>query len=215
MTEAQHNRAIARAAKAVLEPMGCIRKGTSRTWLDDHGWWVGVIEFQPSKWSKGSYLNVGACWLWTTKDYFSFDDGYRIEDFKEFKNDEQFQQAAQNLAERAKSEVAVLRERFHSVKATAQYLATKQSRPDDIWAQYHAGVSAGLIGDVSTARARLQTVTTMQEREVDWVLELKKKAANLLTTVEDRSLFRGAVEANIEKARKLLKLPQRSEPIEL
>ena len=59
--DSQHNRIIARAAKRRLEPLGCLQKGRSRTWIDDHGWWIGVVEFQPSGWSKGSYLNVGAC----------------------------------------------------------------------------------------------------------------------------------------------------------
>jgi hypothetical protein len=70
-----HNRDIAMAARSVLRPIGCVQKGRSRTWLDDRGWWVGVIEFQPSGWSKGSYLNVGACFLWSkTRASFSFDD---------------------------------------------------------------------------------------------------------------------------------------------
>jgi hypothetical protein len=53
-----HDRIIADAAKAALGPLGFKRKGRSRTWLADHGWWLTVVEFQPSAWSKGSYLNV-------------------------------------------------------------------------------------------------------------------------------------------------------------
>jgi hypothetical protein len=49
-----HNKEIALAAKRVLAPLGCVRKGRSRIWLDDHGWWIGVIEFQPGRWSKAA-----------------------------------------------------------------------------------------------------------------------------------------------------------------
>lgn len=50
-------------AREILRPMGRVRKGRSRTWWDDHGWWLINVEFQPSGFSKGSYLNVGICWL--------------------------------------------------------------------------------------------------------------------------------------------------------
>lgn len=64
-------------ARDVLKPMGLVRKGRSRTWLDDHGWWLIVVEFQPSGFSKASYLNVGICWQWSAvpKSYLSFDMG--------------------------------------------------------------------------------------------------------------------------------------------
>jgi hypothetical protein len=42
-----HNRLVAQAAKEVLSPLGLTQKGRSRVWLDDHAWWLGVVEFQP------------------------------------------------------------------------------------------------------------------------------------------------------------------------
>jgi len=54
-----HSKIIADAAKRNLAPIGLTRKGRSRVWLDDRGWYVTVVEFQPSGFSKGSYLNVG------------------------------------------------------------------------------------------------------------------------------------------------------------
>ena len=64
----EHSKIIARVAKETLAPLGLFQKGSSRTWTDDHGWWIVVIEFQPSGFGKGSYLNVGAMWLWHEKD---------------------------------------------------------------------------------------------------------------------------------------------------
>lgn len=74
-----------------MRPIGCVQKGRSRTWLDDHGWWVGVVEFQPHAWARGSFLNVGAAWLWYEQDFWSFDDGAgangcRIEPFHEYQS---------------------------------------------------------------------------------------------------------------------------------
>ena len=154
MTAPDHIRLISAAAKSALAPLGCTQKGRSRTWLDDHAWWVGVIEFQPSAWSRGSYLNVGACWLWYEKDYFSFDDGSRVESFQEFESVEQFAQSARILAERAKDEVLKLRQRFSSLRVTLKHLCNTTT--NDIWSNYHAGVCAALVGDVRTANERLR-----------------------------------------------------------
>jgi len=54
----QHSRVIAEAASAALSPLGLVRKGRSRIWLDDQSWWLGVAEFKPSNWKPGAYLNV-------------------------------------------------------------------------------------------------------------------------------------------------------------
>jgi len=59
-----HSKIINTSARHAFGPLGIIQKGASRTWLDDHGWWLTVIGFQPSAWSKGTYLNIGAMWLW-------------------------------------------------------------------------------------------------------------------------------------------------------
>jgi hypothetical protein len=140
----QHSRLINAAAKVVLRPLGCVQKGRSRTWLDDRVWWVGVVEFQPSSWAKGSYLNVGACWLWYEKDFLSFDAGYRVESFHPFTGNEAFELVAEKLAERASHEVTALRERFPSPSHVQSWIAAKPRT--SIWDHYHLAVSAGLAG---------------------------------------------------------------------
>lgn len=92
-----HNRLIKHAARSELKPIGCVQKGQSRTWLDDQNWWVGVVEFQPHSGAKGSYLNVGACWLWHEKDYLSFDDGHRVEPFNECLDSQKFGERPHSL----------------------------------------------------------------------------------------------------------------------
>lgn len=58
-----HNKIIQAVAKKALSPLGLRRDGKSRVWYDDHGWWAIVVEFQPSSWGRGSYLNVGLSWM--------------------------------------------------------------------------------------------------------------------------------------------------------
>jgi len=211
MSTPDHNKLIAKIAKSVLAPIGCIQKGKSRVWLDDHGWWVGVIEFQPSAWAKGSYLNVGAHWLWYEKEFFSFDDGAdagesRVESFHQFDTGEQFEASVTKLAQRSVEEIIKLRCRHSSVAASATYLRQKKAK--DIWGRYHAGVSAGLTGDTATARNELETV--MRDKfDFPWVLDLKQCTAVLLQEVHDTAAFRTRISGVVARSRTLLKLPER------
>ena len=60
----QHNNIINVAAKNCLAPEGLFRKGNSRCWIDDNDWFMIQVEFQPSAYGQGSYLNVGIDFLW-------------------------------------------------------------------------------------------------------------------------------------------------------
>jgi hypothetical protein len=103
---------LTNAARKVLRPIGLVQIGRSRTWLADHGWWLCVVEFQPSSWSQGSYLNVGCMWLWCVKDYISFDEGYRVGPFSEFRDEPEFEVAADQMAESAAQEISRYRKLF-------------------------------------------------------------------------------------------------------
>src|SRR6266513_2483077 len=61
-----------------LGPLGFKRKGRSRIWLADRGWWLLVIEFQPSSSRRGAtYLNVGEQHLWIECDHLVFEEHER------------------------------------------------------------------------------------------------------------------------------------------
>jgi hypothetical protein len=201
---ADHNRLIAHAAKVSLAPLGCMQKGRSRLWYDDHGWWVGVVEFQPSAWGKGSYLNVAAMWLWNAKDHWSFDEGGRVETFHEFEDESQFSDAAAWLAARAATEVLSLRRMFNSVEAAATHLAQKDEK--GIWDHYHAAVSAALTGQTSFAQSRFAEVASARVH-APWVADLQAKAASFSSRASSRESFQQSVHDEVVAARSLLKLP--------
>jgi hypothetical protein len=198
-----HNRLLKNAAKSLLHPMGCVQKGTSRTWFDSQPYWVGVVEFQPSSWAKGSYLNVGACWLWYEKDHATFDEGYRVASFDAYETDEQFTEAAFSLATRAREEVLKLREQFSNMRQIATHL--KKHETVSIWQNYHAAVSAGLIADLDHALKRFSLIADAAT-EYPWIEEVQKRAARLANIVEDTQQFRSEVDHIVEKQRAHLKL---------
>lgn len=149
---ADHNRLIAHFARARLAPLGCQRKGRSRLWFDDQGWWAGVVEFQPSGWSKGSYLNVGAMWLWAPVDHWVFHEFDRAEPFHEFEDESQFAAAVARLADRAGTEILAQRQRFAALPPVAAILEPK--RAEGLWPRYHAAMAAALTGQLATAQTR-------------------------------------------------------------
>lgn len=116
-----HNRLIRDAARRHLAPLGVTQRGRSRTWIDDRGWWLITVEFQPSGSGRGTYLNVGGSWLWYPKDSNSFDLGYRVQGFRDLSGVDA-SQTCDELAQRAAAEVRALRMRFPDVEAAAREL---------------------------------------------------------------------------------------------
>jgi hypothetical protein len=204
-------RIIDREARAALVPLGVVQKGRSRTWLDDHVWWVTVVEFQPSKWGQASFLNLGVCWLTYPKDYLSFDVGYRLRGLVEFRDASQFTQAMSEYARLAAEGVSELRGSI-STPASALHRVLEQLREPGVhdWERYHAAVFAGLKGDIPTARRFLQEVLA-DPRAYRWQEERAQRARQLLPL--DTTGFREVIAGAVIEARALLKLPQAPGPV--
>jgi len=184
-----HNKLIAQAARGVLRPMGLRLQGRSRIWLDDHGWWLGVVEFQPSSWSKGSYLNVGVCWLWHpgAKSGISFDLGYRVQRHVPFRNEAQFQPQARRLADGAAEEIIRLRAMLPTITEAASLLAKRadgnrevavSSAGYDGWRRWHAAVALGLAGRSEAAAAMFRRIARSDDDD-DWWQPVKRQAEQL------------------------------------
>ena len=202
-----HNSLIASAAKAALSPLGCQRKGKSRIWYADQRFWIIVIEFQPSSFSKASYLNVGAMWLWYAKDYFTFDEGHRIPGhYVSFENVGQFRPLAEKLAVRAAQEVETVRAKFTRLSDIYRHLLDRiaQLKQEDSVRQYHAAVAAGLVGDIATARQLFQKVAKWQVTPGEHTF--LDSAVTLLPLLDDPVRYRSAVAAIVTDCRARLKL---------
>lgn len=75
-----HTKIINAVAKQILAPKGFFQRGRSRVWLQDNGWFLTVVEFQPSGFSKGTFVNVAMHFLWgkpvtSEEPIISFDYG--------------------------------------------------------------------------------------------------------------------------------------------
>jgi hypothetical protein len=201
---------IADAAQATLRPLGFQRKGRSRLWFADHGWWLTVVEFQPSAWSRGSYLNVAAQWLWGETGTFSFDFGGRVAGFVEYQSDEQFGPPVIRLAESAADEAQRLGQMFGSLDETANVLLNEaRARPRQGpghpgWMAYHAGVAAGLVGREQDAAEMFGRIVKDPALSGSMLHSAAERAANL--AAKPFSL-RKEVVLLIEYERNALRLP--------
>ncbi|WFU06271.1 hypothetical protein QA648_24460 (plasmid) [Rhizobium sp. CB3171] len=208
--DVDHNRMIALIAEKRLPELGLVRKGKSRLWYKDNGWWISLVEFQPSGWDRGTHLNVGMTWLWNAKGYFSYDQGGRLGSFTKAGNTELFTEEVEKLVAFAVAEISAFRRRFSSIEAVAADLA--RSEKISIWDHFHAGVSAGLVKDKSASCAEFDKVMSASAH-APWVRELQLKAENFSKAVMFQEDFQSAIEREIAKARNLLKLPALANPL--
>lgn len=179
-------------------------------WLLDRGWVVFAVEFQPSAYSKGSFLNVGAHFLWTWNDYLSFDHGYRVENFVQFESAGQFSEAAEHLARRAAEELRNLDENLPTPSTVGEILPESLDRSP--WVRYHRAISRALSGESSEA-ADLFRGLAAGAAATDWEQELATRSRRFVTLLHDRSAFIADVSALVQEHRAKLGLAWFARPI--
>ena len=108
-----HDQIIKQLCKDTLLPLGVFQKGTSRIYIDDNGYFFTVLEFQPSAYAKGTYLNTALHFLWNERDHISFDfpfgEDIRVKKFVEYQNDEQFTHEVTKYVQEAAKQVMFYR----------------------------------------------------------------------------------------------------------
>ncbi len=198
---------LTRVGREVLGQLGLRQKARSRLWIDDRRWWLIVVEFQPSSWSQGSYLNVSGMWLWKRSDHYHYDTpDTRLHEHVEYHDHAQFEPAARQLAELAAARIEELREQFPSLEAVAEQLLP-MSLSRGVWHEYHAGVAAGLTGGVSRARTCFEVIeASAQPDNPDWHRNLCRLAGELRDRCSDGVAFRGWASGVVAESRRLLGL---------
>lgn len=181
-------RLVTAAARQHLRPLGLRQRGRSRLWLDDHGWWLGVVDFFSPQWSQGSGLTVGVMWLWQDVGHVTFNVHERVEGSQEFRHEEQFAGVMDQLAHDAEERVGEFRNRFADLDAVARALLSQPVR-GDLWGNFHAGVAAALVGRASEARERFSAVLA-HDPFTDWIQECQQTAQYLLGAAEDAAAVR-------------------------
>src|SRR5262245_13817808 len=200
----EHGRIIATAAKATLLPIGCRRICQSRCCIFDHRYWIILIEFQPSAWAKGSYLNVTPHWLWLR--YGANDYHPRPADFIPFENAEQFTPLIENMAAVAARTVLNMRARFRTPEKVHRFFAERISQ--DPFPLYRAAAAAGFVRDVALARQLFKRMESLgTENYGPRINDLKSECATLATLLDDPVRYRSAMLEAITERRQRFRLP--------
>lgn len=66
-----HNKIIKTTVKEFLEPENLFQIGSSRSWVDDNGYYFIIVEFATNGYSKGASLNAGVSFLWESTESLS------------------------------------------------------------------------------------------------------------------------------------------------
>lgn len=203
----KHSIIINTVANQVLKPNGLKRKGQSRTWLDDNGWFTTIVEFQPFKDRKGTCVNVGVNLHWYPEDSWSFDIGYRESDFVDFNNEDQFTLDVNKLAQLALEKVMHYRKvlaNFNTAKPTIEAYVFTSER---LWGNYHKGTICGLVGD-SIGLTKYYDQLSAVNHDVPWANKLKTRVSELRKISSDTYSFRQRISEIIKDTRKLKKLKE-------
>lgn len=181
-----------------------------------------MVEFQPSSWSRGSYLNVGVDWLWNPKDYLSFDYGNRVMDldgagqYVEYESDEQFRPLALKLAEVAADEVRGYRERFPDVVSAAAVLADVELDrhhgrvpTSEVLRWIDAGIALGVAGQTAASETEFGRYLDWYESQddpQDYEAARCNRVRDLKGLAPSTEAFRSRIHTDVEAGRALLKL---------
>lgn len=201
----EHSKIINKVARQILKPEGLERKGQSRTWLDDNGWFTTVVEFQPFKDRKGTCINIGVNFHWYVQDYWSFDIGYRESDFIDFRDENQFTLEIENLTKTALNKVLDYKQNLKELKHSKETILEHEFTSENLWGSYHKGIICGLIGDNKKTNFYFNRLLDL-ELKAPFEKELEKIVIDLKEKSLDINLFKDTVLVFIKESRRQKRL---------
>lgn len=199
-----HDAIIRTAARTHLGPLGFRQKGRSRTWLRDHGWWLAVVEFQPSAWSKGTYLNVACMWLWHPQDYIAFHVCERLGRYAEFLDEPSFSSATDALARLAAVGALKNEQDFPDVHSALAFLEARTAGSQNHWDHYNAMMAALACGQIDSAAKHSRSLLQL-EADYEWCSALQNLARHVMEVARTDAV--AAVKEQISLTREWLRLP--------
>lgn len=180
---ADTNKIITKIAKEKFNGHGLKQKGQSRLWYFSGDYYLILIEFQPGSWDKGTYLNVGLDFNWYPKDYFAFEFGHRLSDFKSLKNEEEFSSEIQRLCDSALDKVNEYKQIFIDKKTAGDKLLRLHTNKSNVWEKFNLGILFGLGEHKAKAIKYLKNVIGANYK-LEWEIEREKIAQEYIYAIE-------------------------------
>jgi hypothetical protein len=200
-------RALRDAGRHVLGELGmCHRRSSPRLWWLDRGWWLVNVEFQPSSWQVGSYLNVGLQHLWVVQDHhaFEYDDRVQIngEPFVDLAVDEpDVRAAADAIAHAARQAVQAWLARLADDHVHLRWL---QAQGGIGWNGLNSAIATQLAGE--PAPDSFLAAAAGLDHSIGWQRDLADDCHYLAALSNDPAQFRDVVTSRISTTRANLEL---------
>jgi len=199
-----HTKILNSTARKFFEAKDIKQQGRSRVWIADQKYWLIAIEFQPSDWSKGSYLNVGCMWLFYPQDHIAFNYGHREKELIKYQTEKQFEQAVTDFCLSAMIKVEEYQKKFISLDAICDHLL-KIVNQKNTWSFYHAAVACGLTKRNSKAKELFNNIIN-EKYTFDWEVEIQNKSKLLISQLVTPEKFKQTVIDWANHTRTALKL---------
>jgi hypothetical protein len=221
LAQSASTKLVTRAARAALGPRGLTQRGRSRSWLDDHGWWVVVVEFESFAFEQGSGLAVFADFLWHDRDHLAHSVGGRVgregrvleqhggDLAYPFEDEQRFERRAHELAARAAAEIDAWRLAFPDLASWSAHLSDTADG-EGLWRQFDAGICAALVGQRNAAIHWLGRAAQSSSASdaPGWEAAAHRDARHLTALLaDDEARFREEVERRARRTRARLHLP--------
>jgi len=215
MKELGHNKIIKTNAAILFKPYGIKRKGQSRFFIDDHGWYTIGIEFQPSKSGNGTYLNIGVNFNWNIQGHFSYDIGGRNfvdigngkQQFFEYINDMQFIEVINKLCDFSVKIINEYRNNLKNINTAKKTIKKNKYHGNSLWGNYHRGIVSGLIGNTNSLNNYFNELLKIPDNNIEWIKTLKKQVEELkILGNESIEEFISKIKEIIIETRRLKKL---------
>jgi hypothetical protein len=215
---------LERAAHAALAPRGLEKLPGTTAWLDDHGWWVVVVEFETTP-ARGTTLVIYADFLWHVRDRPARTVGARVRERGRLLDQDGAELAirqesaadvaplAAQMVARAVEELTAWRAAFPTLQSWAGYL-DGSAEEGSVWREYDAAVATALAGDDARARLWFDRVfdhpvrpDLFAEPDPDAVAEAQRVAVSLTAQLGEPHVFRATLARRVAAARARLDLP--------
>lgn len=156
-----HEKIISQTAKEILAPLGFFRKGSSRTYVQDNGWFLSVIEYRHHYYFQGAevYVRMEALWDAPGVDFLTPITrmvSYKRVDYKG--NDEEFAAKILEITEAAKQNVLEYKKYCDIEYAKKNLTAQIDYRSAGCWVNWKKAMLAYFWDDIESGDEYLKGV---------------------------------------------------------
>jgi hypothetical protein len=209
----EDDKIVKKAAKEILAPYGIRQKGQTRGWHDDNNWFITLIEFQRTR-TPGAALNIGINFLWTPKEYLSYDYwhgtidslGAAVEHFYKYFNDDSFYERMQKHSKIALEQALFYRE-FQDINLAKSHILRHKSLMDNLWGAWDKAMICFMAEDIEEGRKYFDIFSQYVHQHNDWINNfVKEQTARFQPHLGDSKMLKQLVLETITKQREFFKL---------